>query len=172
MGTWINDDGLVVRFGIEEAVQRNIGAYQSHGPRRFVEVIAQAGELPLAADSSTILNDQFAIPEGAYIEDVEIVTTTTFVGADATFDLGVINQDRSTGGDPDGFVEAATLAELNAGGTNVAGWVGDLVGTTLDAAKLLVWNVSTANLTAGAATIRIHWSVPPKSVDTLAWDKS
>lgn len=174
---WINDDGLVIRFGTEEAVFRNIGAYRSHGPRRFVEVIVQSDELPAHDETGpTILNDQFAIPAGAFIESVEIVTYDDFdSAADAmTFNLGLVSQDRTTGlsADADALIDAATQAEMNTGGVNIAGWVGDAVGTVLEDAKLLTWQVETATATDGHATIRVRWSVPPKDEDTLVWDKS
>lgn len=178
MGTWINDDGLVIRFGVEEAVLRNIGAYRTHGPRRFVEVIVDPANrfFPEQDDGfdEEILNDQFAIPAGAFIESVEIMTYEDFTGT-GVLSVGLTAQDRALTGathDDDALVDEASVANLNAGGTNVAAWVGSLVGETLDEARLLTWKVDTADLAGGKATIRVRWSVPPKTEDTLAWDKS
>lgn len=68
---------------------------------------------------------------------------------------------------------AATQTELNAGGTNTAGWVGALVGTVLSEAKLLSWDTAGADATAGKTVIRIQWSIPPKNAeDTLVWSKA
>lgn len=171
MSTWINDDGLVVKFGATEAEDRNVGAYNVEGERNILEVILDFNEMPAVADGSVILNDHFQIPTGAHIEAVEIVDYVDFVGATATVNVGTIDTDRTSNADVDGLVAAATIAELNAGGENTAGWVGAQVGTTLTANKLLTWEVDTAALTAGLATVRIKWSVPPVVGDTLVWTK-
>lgn len=180
--TWYNSDGLMVKFGIEEAVLRNIGAYCTDGPVHWVEILVDHAELPLLADNLVILNDQFAIPAGAVIEGVTITKPTElFDSSDdgETFNLGLINQDRDTGDDaPTSLINAATQAELNAGGRNISGWIdgGDTVvntGVALTAAKLLTWEVNTTQPTQGKTTIRIEWSIPPKNAsDTLVWSKA
>ena len=172
---WTNDDGLRVKFGLDKAVHRNIGAYTNFGPVHQLEILVDHSELPAVADGQVILNDAFAIPAGALIEDVEVMVPTEAVdsaGDALTFCLGGIDQDRSSNADTDGFIVDATQAELNAGGENTAGWVGAYVGTTLSTSKLLTWEVNAAAATAGTFTIRIRWSVPPKNEDTLAWSKS
>jgi hypothetical protein len=176
--TWLNDDDLMIKFGIEEATLRNIGAYCMYGPVQWVEILVDHSELPLnAASDVTILNDNFKIPAGAFIESVTIrVPDEAFdsAGDALVFTLGAVNADRSLSDDtPLGFVDSATQTELNAGGTNTAGWVGSLVGTVLSEAKLLSWDTTTADATAGTTVIRIEWSMPPKNAeDTLVWSKA
>lgn len=176
--TWLNEDDLMVKFGIEESTLRNIGAYCMYGPVHWVEILVDHSELPLNAESdTTILNDNFKIPAGAFIESVTVrVPDEAFdsSGDALTFDLGLVNADRSlSDDDPDALIVAATQAELNAGGTNTAGWVGVAVGTVLSEAKLLSWDTAGADATAGTTVIRIEWSVPPKNAeDTLVWSKA
>lgn len=176
---WTNADGLIIRFGVEEAEFRNIGAYNMSGPVHWVEILVDHSELPAhdAADV-TILNDKFAIPAGAFIEEVQILPPTEAFDSsndDLIFNLGTVTQsDRSLSDDtPLGLVNAADQTELNAGGTNTAGWVGSQVGTVLTESKLLSWQTTTATATAGKTVIRVKWSIPPKNAeDTLVWNKS
>jgi hypothetical protein len=177
--SWVNDDGLVVKFGIEEATKRNIGAHSQVGPVHWVEVYVDWSEMPVVADGSVILNDNFALPTGAIIEDVTIrVPAETFVSAGGgTFNLGFIDaDDRTSNADVDYFIQEATVAELNAGGTNVAGWAGGGYAAAprvpLTQAKLLTWEVNTGAFTAGKTVVRIMWSMEPvNGEDTLIWTK-
>jgi hypothetical protein len=177
MASWINEDGLAINFGTDEAVKRNIGSYCQYGPVHWVEILMDFSELPLVADNSVILNDFFVLPDGAFIESVEIrVPETAFNSAadGELFNLGWIDTDRSSNVDVDAFIVAATQTELNTGGTNVAGWVGVGVGAVLATAKLLTWEVNVEQPTAGSTVIRIKWSFPPKNAasDSLVWSKA
>lgn len=182
---WHNDDGLTVKFGLEEAVPRNIGAYNLLGPLHWVEILVDWSELPVVADGSVILNDSFKIPSGVIIEETEIRTPTeAFVsGGGGTFNLGIIDADRTSNADVDFLVQEATVAELNTGGRYRMGladpgWGGGgayaqprvpLTGTT---GKLLTWEVNTGAFTAGTTVIRVWWSKDPVNTgDTLVWAK-
>jgi len=171
----INADGLAVRYGINEAVQTNIGSYTNFGPVHQLEILVDYSELPAVADGQVILDDAFAIPAGALIEEVEILPATTDFDSTADgslFNLGVINQDRTSNALTDGLIDDATETEVNTGGTNTAGWVGALVGTVTAYNYLFTWEVNGEAATAGAWSVRVRWSVPPKNSDTLAWSKS
>lgn len=179
--TWINADGLAVKFGTAEAVKRNIGAYGQVGPVHFVEILIDHSELPLVADGPVILNDNFALPAGAKIERVlGMSPTESFVSPsnNGVLNIGLIDQDdRSSNGVTAALVNAATQTELNAfaaaGTVNASGTDGSAVGTVLSQAKLLTWEVDTNQFSAGTTTVRIEWTVPPKNgVDTLVWNKS
>ena len=175
---WHNSDGLTVKFGTEEGTARNIGAYSMSGPVHWVEILVDHSELPLVAGGSTILNDNFKLPIGALVEEVEVrVPTEDFVGSGATFNVGTIDADRSSNADVDYLVQEATIAELNAGGTNVAGMAGGGFNAAprvpLTTSKLLTWEVNSAEITAGKTVIRVKWSVNPvNAVDTLVWSKA
>jgi hypothetical protein len=173
--SWTNDDGLVIRFGEELAQHRNLGAYAGDGPVQWLEMLFKFGDdgFPLDADAaSNVVNEYIAIPTGALIEEVEIVKpTTAFTGVNALLDVGVVDQLGVGTADPDGLIVAATLTELNAGGKNVAGWVGAYVGAVTTFPCLITVRVDADDYDAGECTIRIKYSIPPKNEDTLAWAK-
>lgn len=173
MSTWINDDGLVVKFGTTEAEDRVVGAINNEGEYQVLTIELDQVDMPTDAEGSVILNDHLQIPTGVLIESVEILNYVDFASAAnaMTFNLGVIDTDRASNADPDGLVVAATQVELNAGGTNTAGWVGAVVGTVTTKNLLLTWEVAAADATAGHGLVRVKWSVPPAQGDTLVWTK-
>lgn len=179
MAEYKNNDGLVWRYGTDEAKDSNIGAYSYDGDLHYVEIMVKASETPAVADNSVLLDSVFALPKGAVLERVEKTSpTTTFVGTGATLNIGLVDQsDGTSNADADAVVTEITLTELNAvGSANEAGWLGAAVNATpavgLANAKLITWEVNTAALTAGECVFRIFWRIPKVDEDTLVWDKS
>jgi hypothetical protein len=168
---WHNDDGLVVRFGTERTEKAKVAEYTTDGDRRFLEVVLLWSDLPAVADGVTIISEEVRLPDGAWVEEVELVVTTEFDSAadGATLNIGTIDLDRSSNGDTDGFVVAATEGELAVGQTsNVAGWVGDHVdGPALTSPKLITVEVDGEAFTAGEGVARIWYIMPVLSSDTL-----
>lgn len=162
--SWINNDGLEVFFGTEQARENPIGEYRFDGPRHVVEIEVDYTRLPAVASNSVVIDDHYTLPQGALVEAVEIITDTAFdsAGDAMTLNVGVIETDRTSNADVDYFVVAATQTELITGGTNVAGWVGTPVNSATPTAApyLLTWEVDTAAATAGHGVIRIYYSVP------------
>ena len=161
--SWVNNDGLELKFGTAKAADKIIGEYHFDGPTHMVELAFDYTDLPVYTASDTLIRDNFTLPVGAYIESVEIQCSTDMdsSGDALTFDLGTIDTDRSSNGDGNSLIDAATQTEMNTGGTNVAGWVGVLIGgAALTTAKLLTWNTDTATATAGKGKIRIQYSLP------------
>ena len=93
MPSWLNNDGLLIKYGTDEGVSTFTAAeYEQDGPTRFVYV-----EVPLAllTSTATILSDVVVIPKGAQIEMIEVITEVA--GATGTsFDIGIVGLDRST----------------------------------------------------------------------------
>lgn len=172
---WINSDGLRVKFGPEETEKARVTEIATNDNSRTIEIVVSAETLPAVADNSVIIDDSYIIYEGAVFESIRVVKSIDFAGT-GTLDIGVIAAD---GGaeitDPNGLVEAITVAELNAGGEDVAGWVGVLLtDTTILAEKaFLTWEVNTAAITAGSASIYISYQIPKlQGGDSLVWDKA
>lgn len=165
MATWINQDGLEIKYGTDRAEKSPIGEHKFDGPRRLVELRFDYTMLPtFVADDAgeAVISEGFALPVGATIESVEVFAYTDFDSAGDAFimNIGTIDLDRSSNGDHDSLVDAITQAEFATGGTNVAGWVGVLIGgAALTTAKLLTWEVNGATATAGEGVIRIYYSV-------------
>ncbi len=159
MGTRTNNDGLTLYYGTDKAAVEEVGEYRYNGPVRCTEISFTHADLPAVASNSVIISDKYSLPIGAKIERVEITSSETFVGSSSTLNVGWIDLDGTSNADVDAFVVAATIAELNAGGTNVAGWVGTPVeGDPLTTAKYLTWEVDTAAITDGTGKVRIYWT--------------
>lgn len=161
---WTNDDTLHIKYGPEKTVAGVAGEYVMDGSKRMIELRFDYSRLPTVAQNDEIVSDTVVIPAGAFIESVEIVapfTAWASSGDTMTFCLGTIDaDDRTSNLDTDDLIVDATQTEMNAGGTNVAGWVGDGVGTAMSQNKLLTWEVNTAAATAGEAVIRIYYQMP------------
>lgn len=170
MGTWTNADGLHLVYGTEKAEVGVVGEHKFDGPRRLIEIKFDSSRLldyfpaEVADDAGElVISDKVALPVGAIVESVEVFTYTDWDSAGDAFvlNVGTIDMDRTSNGDHDSLIDAMTQAEAITGGTNVAGWVGTLVGgSALTTAKLLTWEVNGAETTAGEGVIRIYYSVP------------
>ena len=160
--SWVNDDGLERKFGTEQADRALIGEYHYDGPSHIVEITFDYTDLPAVASNSVVIDDDFTLPAGAFIESVEIWCPVDMdsAGDALTMNVGYIDTDRTNNFDVDAFVVAATQAELITGGENVAGWVGAIVNDVLPADKLLTWEVDVAAATAGEGVIRIKYYMP------------
>lgn len=165
MATWINADGLELKFGTDRAKLEKVGEHKFDGPRRMVEIKFDSTQLPAfqaSEDTFTLISEGVALPVGATIEAVEVFMYTDFdsAGDGALLSVGTVNLDRATALDADSLIDAMTQSEAATGGTNVAGWVGTLVGgAKLTVAKLLTWTVTVESYNAGDGVIRIYYSV-------------
>ena len=169
MSTWTNDDGLTILSGTDEARKARVGETFTDGPLHVVEININFDNLPAVADNSVVIDENFKLPAGVVIESVELSSDVTFVGSGATFNVGITDADGgSTLTDVDALVTEATITELNAGGVGASGtFAGASVGTALAEAVLLTWEVNTAAITAGNGVVRVKYSVPNPSTDTL-----
>lgn len=179
--SWQNNDGLYVKFGVEEGQVGKGGTYLVDGPLQITEfkfdytdcVLASAilgtkdGPTGVTAGAAGIL-----IPRGIRIETVEVVAETAFTSSgtigSATLDIGLIRNDRSTSYDDDGFVAALAFSALDTvGEKNVINkgstGAGAFIGTTLANSGWIVLNNDQHGshpLTAGKGIVRIYHYVP------------
>jgi hypothetical protein len=175
MAYWTNSDGLTVRLGDTEAVMAEASEVSTAGgQQRIIEINCLYGDnFPLDSEGSHTVNpaNNVKIPSGAVIEWVEIIP---YVDVDSSgdgliLDVGITDADGgSTLTDVDALVDAATQAEINAGGRNIAGWVGGSVaGTALSESAYITWETTVADATAGHFAIRVAYVMPGPSSDTL-----
>lgn len=164
MGTWMNNDGLFIKYGDDEGRAGRGGQYADSGEpgQNVVELDITLTSLGTAA---AIQSDVAFIPSGARITKVEIYTTTAATsGGSAVLNIGLQRRDRSTELDYDGLIAAAALATFNAVGetvaVNTAGQtaVGALVGTTLSNSGYITADYDTAAFTAGVVKVRVYWT--------------
>jgi hypothetical protein len=131
-----------------------------------VEVTVALASLPaFGTANKQILDPTVMIPNGAFIEQVSVVVTKETTGANANFNLGLVDQDRSTEIDFDGLLAAAdafnggtdlgTVTDYVVGTTEA----GALIGTKITNTGYLVGWADTADFTAGVIKCRIYYTV-------------
>lgn len=163
MGTWLNDDGLYLKFGTAKTDVEVGGEYRTYGELREIEVTIDLTDL---TSSAAIISDTTFFPNGARIEEVEIVTQTAATSAgSATLDIGLIQTDRSTAIDADGLIAALAKTAVDAAGEKNVVRVGStgagaLLGTTTSKVGYITANYGTAAFTAGVIRVRIRYYMP------------
>ncbi len=134
--TWLNKDGLFVRFGLEETKVNTGGTYNTLGPLQISEVVIKAADIQsaTAARVGSVEGVQgVQLPKGAIIERLEVTTETAFTSSgtvgSATLVLGLVGDDFSTEVDFDGFTTSSFTATL-AGIATIGSYVEVTRGTT------------------------------------------
>ena len=177
MASYVNNDNLRIWFDTEEAREARVVESRSDGQSRVVEIRYDHSWLPAVASNSVVIDYGYVLPEGAVISSVEILPyeDADSAGDGATLNVGITDADGgSTLTDVDALVVAATQTEMNAGGVGVSSnWAGTSVnGAALTEACYLTWEVDSEAFTAGAGLIRVEFSMPFPTTDTLVWSKS
>lgn len=172
LGGWTNPDGLRVYFGPSEATVTRVGEYKylTDGGNHVTEVIVALASLPTVASGNQQILSETIIPNGAFIEAVDILVLKETAGANANFNLGLVDQDRATEIDFDGLLAAADVFnggtdlgmveryEKDGGAVTTEG--GALIGTKITNSGLLVGFADTGDFTAGVLRCKIHWYIP------------
>lgn len=175
MGTWLNNDGLYIKLGTDEAKSPVQGGHVcSYGP---LLTYSWYLDLTRLTETETIQNDVLVIPKSSIIESVEVFTVTA-AATGTGIDVGLIANDRTTttdltatvtDADPDGLLAALVTADMVIGGyqrfwnvtsipvADVAKG-GALIGTgILTTPTLLTASRTTATaFTAGRVLVRVH----------------
>lgn len=118
------NSGLYLKFGTTIATPTTFGDYAMFGPNRCIEgTILLTGLSTTAATPSIVADNTFfpALPAGQlFIEAVEIVAETAVTGG-TSFNIGLIQADRSTipSGYGTGFIAAEVIATFAAAGNRV-----------------------------------------------------
>ena len=162
--TWVNSDGLTVRFGLEQAAVAKVGRVSTAGEDQQVVALINGVDVP---STDAPLSIYTGIPQNAVIVNAELYVTTAFAGTNATLDIGLWSDDGDgtyTVVDKDGlFAQIATTAldTLN-GADDYAVGAGALVGTRPTAVTggrdfLISCAYNTAAFTAGVATLVVTY---------------
>lgn len=163
---WLNADGLLVKTGTDEARVTRAGQYCTMDAGRHVVTVAVDLSV-LTTTDNTILADNVTIPNGAFIEQVDVLVTEepTTSGA-PNLNLGLVDQDRSTEIDFNGLLAAAdafeTGTDLGTLVTYVKGTTeaGALIGTVLTNTGLITAGADTAVWTDGTLLVKIYYHMP------------
>lgn len=157
--SWLNEDGLYIRYGTEEAEVAKSGQYRGVGPAEIVELKLTGTDL---VDDAVIVDRVTRLPDNVQIEKIEVVVDTAFTsGGSAVLDIGVIDTDEVSNPDDDALVAALALSALNVQGetteiTNGGTGAGALVGTKTTKNTYITASYDTAAFTAGVALVRLY----------------
>lgn len=168
--TWINSDGLPVRFGRGNQVDAVVGEASTRGDTKTLIVDIDYKRCPAFSANEAVGQlyggyANSAIPAGALIKSVTWQATSTFVGASATLSLGLVDKTGVVEIDNDGLFDALTISQMNTSGGYTTG--GALIGTVLSATGYVWISVQTTTLTGGTARVTIEYFLPvPTTHDT------
>lgn len=163
MGTWLNEDGLYIRYGRDEGVSTTAGTYPTMVAGQHVTEL-HIPNMTALNTTDTIMANSTIIPAGAIISKVEVIAEAACTSAGAAIlDIGLIRLDRTTELDYDGLVAQLALTSIDAIGDVVelvqgSTGHGALVGTELAYAGLITASEADANAyTAGELRVKIYW---------------
>lgn len=162
MGTWYNNDGLLVKYGTNESTATPAGTFPTMVSGMHVTELI-LNPLTALTTTNTIQADSVVIPANAVFHKIEILAETLATsGGSATLDIGLSRLDRSTELDYDGLVAQLALTAIDTTGetttlTKGSTGAGALIGTSNANAGLLTARYNTAAFTAGKLRVRIYW---------------
>lgn len=161
---WINNDGLRVKFGIEETIPARVTEITDGDYQRTVEVVIDADFLPDETVTTGITLDSYIFPKDAAIEEVSVSPESETWTSDgsATLQVRLVDPD---GTDPDNLGTTFSVANLN-------GQNSQTVDVKPGELKMINLVVGTDAFNAGKGTLRIKFSIPKEETDTLVWNKS
>lgn len=155
--SWMNNDGLYVKYGTELATPTTGGDYCIYGELREQEVTI---DLTTMTTSAAIVADTTFFPANMLIEQVDVVADTAATGG-TSVSVGLVQLDRSTAISTVAFVSALPIANINvAGEKNIltAGvtYAGDKVGLSVTNPGYITCLVA-GTFTAGKIKVRIRY---------------
>lgn len=164
--SWINPDGLKVRFDHEKIVRVEGGEYNYGTPLKVIECEIDASAIGTTA---TLLGEGIILPRNSRIESVEVMAEVG-VNTLTAIDIGLQRLDFTTELDYDGLVDGALLASIDTDGEKTVYGVGTALAGTLIGETTLYPGRPTILRTGSAATlgrlvIRINHYVPGEDVN-------
>lgn len=171
--SWNNADNLYLKYGPDKATAKKAGEYS---PTTDIHEVVVKFNLADLTETETVLDDTVTIPDGARIQEVELLTITAAATGTA-IDVGLAR--RVTAGattlteiDYDGLLVAAPTAVMNAGGERTiytaittvpasATGTGALIGTTTTEVGLITASrTDSTAFTAGTVQVKIRYFMP------------
>lgn len=129
MGTWMNKDGLNLKYGPAKAEPAKAGDYKIDGATREIELTLELKDLTTTAK---IIDDNTFFPKGTFIESVTVQTEKSSAGG-TSLSVGLMGTDRTNTISDTAFLSAAPIADHTTAGqkkeyvvgvTGVGGYVG------------------------------------------------
>ena len=164
-GTWVNQDGLPVRFGKGNQIDAVVGKPTQYGVEQVLEAEIVWDRLPAFSANESIGMiyggyPNVSIPKGALIKSAVLqVTTAEAAASSQTLSLGLVKAD-GTEIDNDGLFDALAQSAVDTVGESNTG-AGALIGTKLTDEGYLWATVQTANFTTLVARLSVTYYMPP-----------
>lgn len=154
--SWLNDDGLIIEFGVEKTTKQKGGESSTDGDTRVYTFDIDAADLVVGA--VTVLA-RLNVPSTAFIKSAELSVNTAFAGG-GTLDLGFVENDNATEIDYDGIDAAIATASMTEGDLITAD--GAKIGTTLGGAQpaKVMARCNTTAFSAGKARLTLEVYIP------------
>lgn len=172
-GFWLNQDGMIVKFGSNEASADRGGEYPfDGGPQRILELkfdytdFTSNVTIPGSGQGS-------ALPKGAFIEKVEVFAEVAVTsGGSATIDVGGAKSDYTTLTSQTAFIAALPKASVATAGVTTTLHAGDTyagaaIGTKLSDITYVTVDYNVAALTTGKIVVRIYYYMPTPASATI-----
>lgn len=164
MTGYLDSTGLYRKYGTEKAVSTRTGEYPTKGGLREIECKITLSTL---TETETPVSDVVFFPK-MRVQEVEVITTTAAATGTA-IDLGLIQTDRATEIDYNGFLAAFPTAAMDLAGERTiftaastvpasATGTGALIGTTTSNVGYITCSRTDATaFTAGELIIKIRY---------------
>lgn len=119
--SWLNNDGLTVRFGGEQGTASAVGKKLTKGDTQ--ELVLKVVGVDLPDIASPTIYDDVGIPQGAHIMSATFYVDVAFAGTSGTLTFGVWSDDGDgtfTVVDADGIDATIAVTAIDAIGDQVA----------------------------------------------------
>ena len=157
MSTWMNDDGLLVKFGASKGASTAGGEFGAFAEGNEHMLEFEVNTTVLDGTGLKFLSDVVTLPKDAYLTRATFAIETAFTsGGSATLAFGLYDTDRTTAYDADGIDSAIAVGSLTSGSITCNG---ALIGTRLanNTPSLITATVGVAAMTAGKGFLRVYW---------------
>lgn len=156
MGSWFNNDGLYIQYGVTKAVPETGGDFLQLGDARMAEFTI---DLTTLTTTPVIQSQTTFIGAAVFIEQVDIDVEVAAVGG-TSVSVGLMSTDRSTVTSNTGFVNAIVTASLTQGAkislTGGSTGAGGYIGTTTPSMGYLT-SLAAGTFSAGRIKVRIRY---------------
>jgi len=164
MGNWLNTDGLYLKFGPEKTTPNKGGEYTTTGALREIKFKI---DLTTLTELETPLSDTVFFPK-MRVHSIDVLTHTV-AATGVAIDLGLVQTNRTTEIDFNGFLAAYPIAQMSTAGELVSiqqevtvpvsmVGLGALVGTTTTNPGYVTCSRTTATaFTAGVIIVTIRY---------------
>lgn len=165
-GVFKNADGLRVKYGLAEARKGVAGTVASKDDERYLYVDLDWSRMPLHSTDGTGniygSEPESSIPTGAIVTGAQLEVTTPFAGTGAQITIGLVDRNGVDKSLNNCFFDDLAITDLDTIGEIMTKDYSDQAQDLSTAATpLYIWvEVDTADLTAGAARLKITYNMP------------